>query len=916
MPLPSHRFRSLLWKTPVEREIEDELAFHLEMRERDYVARGMDPIAARAAARARLGALEPVRAECRRIGRRRDRALDRAESFAELRQDLRLAARRQLAAPVFAILSILTLALALAAATAAASAYDALALRPLPFPHPDRLVRLRESGPQGDDLAVSPSTYLAWLAAWRSLELGRAPTAPMTAMAALAPADRIVVLPGGRESVRGVAATASLFPLLGIRAARGRLLAAADESRGREHRVVVLSDRLWRRLGGGWDLVGQPLALDGLPYVILGVLPAGIAFPPGADLWTPLPLDLRRVRQGHDRHELAVVARLRPDVEPATAAGELTGLAGPAARAGPGAAPGLSRPGVRATPLARWVVGAEGRARALLALGAALLLALLAGCGVANLLISRAAARSRELALRAALGAGRGRILRQLATEGALLALLGAALALPLAAGILALARDRFAALSSSREGGFAASFAAARLAGVALDGRALGFLAALAAAAIVAIGLIPALAASRVELAGAARAASRRPPDERDIGVGGIRGGRGRRGSGRSRRLRDALVVTEIAAATVLLVGAGLAARSFLRLRAAAPGFAAERVLAAELALAGERYPPAARRALSRDLEARLARLPGVVAVGSTSFAPWSGERPDPPFLVTWRERGLAADLRSVTSGFFRAVGLPLVAGRLPAGEGALPEVAVDRSLARRWWPAGGGLGERVILGSPPRPFAVVGIVGELADVAPGAPPRPTVFIPYPRRPWRTLTLVVQTAGDPVRMAAAVRREIAAVAGDLPVVGIHPLARGRAAAVAGPWASLLLLALFATLALALAATGIYDLLASGVGERAPEIAVRMALGASPRGVLALVVRRGLLLAGLGLAAGLAAAAGVARSLPSLFYDTSPIDALTYAGTSLLLIAFGLLAGLTPARRAVRIAPAAALAGK
>jgi predicted permease len=910
------RFRSLLWKTPVEREVDAELAFHLEMREREYVARGMEPAAARAAALARMGDLASTRAECRRLGRLRDRDLERAERFAELRQDLRLAARRHLAAPVFAGLSLATLALALAAATAGFAAFDALALRPLPFPAPDRLVRLREVDAQGDDLAVSRPAYLDWSAG--AARTGSAVSA-VTALSALLPGDRAVPLPGGVERVSGVQATASLFPLLGVHAARGRLLSSADAARGNEHRVVVLSDRLWRRLGGGWELVGQTLPLDGLPHRVVGILPAGRAFPPGVDLWTPLMLDPRRPARlaGRERHELGVVARLWSGMTPAAAAGELARASGEPGDLRAGRGDG----GIQAVPLADWVVGAEARSRALLALAAAILLALLAACGVANLLISRAAGRSRELELRAALGAGRGRVLRQLATEGALLAGLGALAALPVAAAVLALLRLRFGALAEAgATGGLAASFAAARLSGLALDGRILGFFVGASLATVLAVGFVPALAASRVDLAAAARAAPPRTPR-------------------RSRRLRDALVVAEIALATVLLAGAGLTGRSFLRLRAADPGFAADRVLTAELGLAGGAYPPAARRALSRALEERLARLPGVVAVGTTSFAPWSGDRPDPPSLVTWsragvsddhrddhreghreggragdREGALAADWRSVSPGFFRALGLPLLAGRYPEDAPGL-EVAVDRSLARRAWPGGGALGQRLELGTPGRPFTVVGVVGELADVAPGAPPRPTVFIPYPRRPWRTLTLVVRAAGDPELLAGDVRREIAAAVPDLPV-DLRPLAHGRAAAAAGPRASLLLLALFAALALGLAATGVYDLLASRVGERTPEIAVRMALGASSRGVLLLVLRRGLALASLGAAAGLLAAARLARYLPAVLYGVSPTDAVSYLGVALLLAAVALLAGLPPARRATRIAPAAALAGR
>ncbi|HLX06958.1 MAG TPA: ADOP family duplicated permease [Thermoanaerobaculia bacterium] len=916
---PRRRFRSLLWKPGLDEEIADELAFHVEMRAREYAGRGMAPAAAMAAARRRFGDLGQIQAACRAIGSGRDRAQRRGRWLSELARDLRLAGRRLGQRPAGTALAVVALAVGLAGAATAWRVAHAV-LRPPPFADPSSLVRLRQLSPRGVDLTATWPDYVDWRRQCRSF----AGMAALEAVEAnLAGGDPATAPP---ERVLAARATASLLPLLGVRPLLGQGFAAgAAAARGDSHRVALVSYELWqRRFGADPGIVGRSLRLDGmLPQRIVGVLPPGFAVPPGTGVWLPLS----PYGPGREHHRLEVLARLRPEVAARQAAAELAAVAAAAGRDHPETNDGWS---ARLEPLPAAWAGARWTLRARLLLAAAALLWLLASASAANLLWARAAARQREIDLRAALGGGRGRIVRQLLAEGLLLALLGAVGGLLLAGAVTTALRQasaevpQLAALAGAAPaGGDTAAAAPVRLAAMPrLDLASAGLVLALALLSSLLCGLGPALQASRPGSATARQSARLTTAGER--------------------RLRDALVVAELAVATTLLVAAGLLLGSYLRLDRADPGFDADHVLSLRLALNGWRYTQAQRRLLVRRLEDRLDALPGVAAAGFISTAPLAAERPAEPFTVEPRPAVggrdvLAAEWRVVTPGAFSALGLRRIAGRLlePAdGDRRQPVAVVDAALAERAWPGADPLG-RHLRWRPGEPdLTVVGVVGGVRDVDLEAGPRPVLFLPYEQVPWRAMALVVRPA-DPWRPAAAaqalspaataalprqtaalareVRRQVAALDPELPLSAVRWLEIARRREVAGPRLGTWLVALFAAAALGLAVSGVYATGAAAVAQRTQEIAVRQALGAARGDVLRLVMGRGAALTLVGLALGTVGALLFSRLLSGLLYEIPVTHAATYAGAALLLGGVATLASALPARVAARIAPVVAL---
>jgi putative ABC transport system permease protein len=792
-----------------------------------------------------------------------------------LPNDLRYAARSLRRNPGFALVAVLTLALGIGATTAIFAVIDAVMLRPLPFAQPERLVHVWETTPEGEVFTAADPNYLDLRDRNRTFE----------AMAAYKQAALSLTGHGDARRLEGMAVTHSLFPLLGVRPALGRTFLPEEDSPGGDTRVALLGHALWQdQFGGDPAIVGSTITLDRQPYTVTGVMPEGFEYP-GAELWIPLAPDPARER---DDHWLWIVGRLRPDVTLAAAQGDLQSIA----RSYGEQHPVIGGWGIRLESMSERIVGPGFRQTMLVLLGGVGGLLLIGCLNLANLLLARATARQTEIGIRSALGAGRSRIARQLLTESLLLAALGSAAGLVVAAWAIGTLR------------GLAPGWVP-RLDEVAIDWRVMAFAFGLGLATSLLFGLAPAVRASRVELAQTLRQG-------------------GRSVSPSHRRLRNGLVVVQVALATALLVSAGLLMRSFMRLQAADPGFDAAGVVAVPIQFDEAAYGEAWRRVVFLDqLVERIEAVPGVVAAGASAVDPFSGWNLSND--VTPAERAaevgasgyVQAGWRAVTPGFFSAMRIPLLRGRTFTGadpyDGPVIGV-VTAALAERLWPGEDPVGKQLFRGGVDgEPLTVIGVVGDYHDVNIGGDPPLILFIPNNQMAWPSMTLLVRSALDGPAVAAAVREQIRALDPNLPVPEIRPLERSVSAAVAGPRFRSVLLGAFAAIALILAAVGVYGVASFGVARRIREFGVRLALGATPADVSGMVLRSGLALAAAGVALGIVAAWGLSRFLSTLLYDLSPTDPGTFAAVALLLGAVTVLATYLPGRRASRVDPVVAL---
>jgi putative ABC transport system permease protein len=867
----SRSLRHLLWKPPVEQEVDSELEFHIEMRTRDNMARGMDREAARAEAMRRFGDVGRINEACRDIGRRRDREMRRTEWLGELRQDFTYAARYLRANPGFGLAAVVTLALGIGASTAIFGVANAVILRPLPFKDPDRLVRIYETNPSTPRFSASDPNYLDWRARSRSF----------AELAAYGGGGASLVGDGEPERLGGARVTHTLFPLLGVSPRMGRTFTADEDRAGAGARVVLLSHGFWqRRFGGDPGILGRSLNLDGQAYTVIGVMSQTFNFPSETDVWFPLAPDPASRR---DNHTLGVVGRLRPGVTVAQAEAELGAIAKQLGREYPAS---NAEWGVSLQTFRDWIVepGLRDRIRALLyAVG---LLLLMACVNVANLLLARASTRGREMSVRAALGAGRGRIARQLLTESLALALTGAAVGIALAALAMRILR---------KVGGDAVP----RLDEMSLDLRVLGFAIAASLVTGLLFGLAPAIRVSRTDLQNVLRSGSR------VAGAG---------------RLRSVLVVASVALAMLLLVGAGLVGTSFVRLMRVDPGFDAEHVLTASLALPSSRYQGNRISDFHAEALQRISRIPGVRAAGMTNIAPFSGGSTAIGFTVVGRPplrpgEYPQADWRSVTPGYFQALRIQLKRGRLLSEADGRNDraIVITETMAKRYWPNEDPVGRQILTEGGSRPFTIVGVVGDIRDQTLEAEPNPLIYLSYRQVGWPWMWLVVRAAGEPTSIAGAVRREIWAIDKALPLANVQPLTQLVTEVAAQPRLTMLIFGLFASAALALAVIGVYGVVAYSVTQRTREIGVRVALGAQPARIVGGVLGHGMRLALAGIVLGLAGAYGLARFIAAILYGTEPTDAVTYAMVALVLATCAALASLVPARRAARVDPVAAL---
>ena len=866
--------------TDRERDMDEEIRLHVALLVERNLAAGMTPAEARRAALLRFGPVEAIRETARAqrpLAWLRDLGRDAAYALRTLRRDA-----------AFTATAVLALALGIGACTAIFSVVDGVLLRPLPYPESERLVVLKLTNPpRFPELIVLPAPFVAWRRQALSFE----------DLAAVR--TRSYSLDGGAQPVRVAAArvTANTLSLLRVRPALGRDFTPEEDLAGKGD-VVILSHGFWlRQLGGRADALGGALSLDGRPFVIVGVMPAGFQLDAPVDVLLPaayLPDDPQN-RRSLGAHAVEVFGRLRPGVTLAQARGEMAVIAG---RPLPDQPPSGGRWGARVTPMLESRVG-DARPVLLALLGAVGLLLLIACANVANLLLARASARTREIAVRAALGAGPGRLVRQLLTESLLLALGGAALGM-----LVAHAGTR--ALVAFAPGDLP------RAAAVGVDPRAAVFAGALALLAGVAFGLAPAWGAARLRLHDALK-------------EGGGRAGE----SGRRRRARGALVVAEVAIALLLLNGAGLLIRSFARLQEAPRGFQPQGAWTFGVSLADARYgDDVGRAAFGERAVERLRALPGVTAAGAAQALPFSVELSIVYFAIAGRPAVAEWPITymfEATPGYLPAMGIPLRRGRWfdDRDRAGAPRVAViNEAMARRYFAGEDPLGQRI--GRPDRPPDTwAEIVGVVADVKDGrvygwdAGDVMQAYVPFAQNPYDALSFVVRVAepgaADSTRIPAAIRAALGEVDRDQAAGAIRPLGDLASEPLARRRFAMLLFAVFAAVALALAGIGIYGVMTYAVARRSGEIGVRMALGARAGEVQWLVLSDAARLFACGLALGLAGALLLTRSLVSLLYGVTPHDPLTMAAVAMLLALVATVAYLVPARRATRVDPMTAL---
>jgi len=816
--------------------------------------------------------------EARAFGRglRRWRSWTRA-----IGQDVVYALRLFAREPGVTFIAILTLAVGIGANTAMFSAVHAILLRELPYPDPDRLVMIWEQrAAEGVlDNVVSPADFLDWSRMNGAFEH----------MAALDPVT--VDMTGTQEPVRIRAGTVSprFFEVLGVQPMSGRSFRDEEATVG-QNRVVILTHTLWqKRFNGDPSVVGRKILLDSVPHEVVGILPASFEFPnTDLELWIPLALEGGTAAPTRTNHYLAVYARLKNGVTLERARADMDRVGGLLQRQYPEA---NRNHAAYVSPL-RDELHAPVR-DGLVALLAAVAFVLLIACvNVANLLLAKAASRRREMAVRAALGAGRRRLAGQALTESVLLAIIGGLAGLVVAhAGINVLRQLTPAGLPILG------------MAAVTLDLPVLLFTFLLSIGAGLAFGLLPAWHLASQDVNESLKDGAR--------STGGAR-----------RRLRVSLVISEIALASLLLVGAGLTLRSFQALLRAEPGFNQKNILTAFITLPDLRYTSDTRRvAVYDEIERRFARLPGVSSVGATSHLPLADQDSRSGVVIEGREptpdTPTRAHPRSVTPDYFRTMGITLKAGRgfSAADDGEAPFVViVNETMAGRYWPGASPLGKRIRLGTRgARWREVIGVVTDTKDWGLDRHANPEMYLPQRQMVWTGLTYVLATTGDPAMLAGAVREQLREVDPDLPLSDVRTMEQVAARSVAARRGAMMLLAIFGGLALVLAAAGIYGVMAHIVAQRTAEIGVRMALGSTPGGVMRLILQEGAANAVAGLAIGLAAGVAIMRLFSTELYGVRAGDPITLAGVAFILLGTSLVACLVPARRAMRVDPVQAL---
>jgi predicted permease len=895
---PRRIFRLPSASDSVEREVDDEIRFHIDTRSQELERDGMTPAAAQEQARREFGDAAAARTELAAIDRHRVSRAERGDWWSGLGQDARFAVRGLRRARGFAAAALLTLALGIGAATAMLSVVDSILLSPLPYPNHDRVVlvwttaRLPEI--QSDALPFSAGNFLALRDRARSFD----------DLAAFR-SSRLTITDGAEpEQLPGARVSAGLFEVLGVRPLLGRTFDATDDEPGAA-RATILSYGLWqRRFGGDPGVVGRSVQLNGTPYTVVGIMPRGFDFPRGAELpgglqfpsrteiWTPLAFTPRDLQQ-RGTLNIAVAGSLRPGVSAAQAREEVDRIMHAMAPEFGGKPEEWGGNVVRMQEAATQGV----RGGLLLLLGAVGLVLLVACTNVSNLLLVRTASRQRELAVRAALGAGRGRLVRQLVSENVLLALLGAGLGVLLAVwATRALAGILPPSLPRADD--------------IAVSWRVLLAALAVAVATGSAFGYAAVLHASPSGLAGSLRD-----------------GGRTSGGAPHA-RLRRGLVVGEVALSLMLLVGGALLLESFIRLQRVAPGFDPEDAIAATVSLPAD--PDAdfiAQQPRWADIGAtlveRVRAIPGVRAAGLVSSLPLTGAMEATTVSVVGRPAANPSDRPHVqyqiaSPGYFTATGIPLIRGRAFDSHDDLnaPRVVmISAAAAAKYWPGRDAIGERIRIFDTTA-TEIVGIVGDVRQLSLSEPAEPTLYIPAAQFAYPVYSLVVRSSADPASLTKALRDAARKSAPGTTLTGVRTLDAVFSESLAQRRFAMLLVSCFAAAALLLAAVGLYGVIAYGVSQRVHEIGIRLALGAGAADVQRLVIREGVTLTLVGLVVGAAAAIALSGLLRRQLYEVSPADPATYLGIGALLVAVAVAASWVPAWRASRVEPVRALRGE
>jgi putative ABC transport system permease protein len=872
-----------------EMEIVDELSQHLESLQEELLTDGATVEEATRLLHEELSASELLAQELRRVEDRVRRApivvnTRRRNMIGDLWQDLRYAARMLRKNPGFTVAAVLSLALGIGGNAAIFSLVNTALIRPLPYAQPDRLVRVTDFYPQGAVVSLQQRSHAMEIAAY------------------LSDAEFNLTGQGEASHLAGSVTSANLFTLLGTQAELGRTFIPGEDQPGKD-RLVILSHALWQnKFASDPSIIGRPIMLDGVAREVIGVMPAGFSFPsPDTQLWTPLHLDPGNFLDYWAKGWMPLIARLQPGMTTGQAQDEMRVLISQTISQFPYPMPSNWNADATVMPLQENLVG-DVRGKLLVLLCAVGFVLLIACANVASLLLARTAARQREIAIRAALGAGRGRIVRQLLTESVVLSLVGGGLGLLLAFKGLAIVKSVLPLDNPS-------------LAKADIDWRVLVFVSLLAVITGLAFGLFPALSAGKLNLAEAFKTRG-----QQALSKGGT-------------RLRSLLIVGEVALSVVLIIGAGLLIKSLWRLTQVNPGFRPEQLLTVRVFPSPSAYPDRASRiALYDELTQRAHGIAGVTDVAAVNTLPLSSdlsaipvELEDHPIIPS---QNLAPMLwaGAVTSDYLKVMHIPLMQGRAfnhGDGEKSDPVVLISAATARRFWPNASPIGKHIKVVWEDQWRTIVGVVGDVRqyDISDKTPDSVSgaFYMPYPqavgldRQLPATMNLVLQTAADPARIANEARQLVASLNPNIPVSSVQPLDAAISTSMSPSRSLMWLFVSFAASALILAVIGTYGVVSYSTAQRINEFGLRMALGATPVSIFGLVLKQSLRLVGGGLAMGVVAALLLTRMMATLLYDVTATDPLTFVAVVVLLIVVAVLAGYFPARRASSVDPMTAL---